>query len=279
MMIDTHVHPLSDDAKRYPITPGDPSAPDWYSAMHWTADELLTQMDQAGVDKMVLVSCWSAYAYDNSYCADAVAVNPDRYLGACRIDGLAAEAPDTLSYWVEQRGMHSVRIGSAAPGNYPVCERARELGIPVAIQVHATELGQVRRLAERFSDLKLVLDHLAHPPTEDGPPYTAARDFFALAAVPNLYLKFSTLNLREANGGESTARNFVEALVDRFGPARLMWGSDFPHSLGSPAGPYKDLVEMAHDALAFFSPSDQEQMLAGTARTLYPALGTPSGRG
>ena len=51
-----------------------------------------------------------------------------------------------------------------------------------------------------------------------------------------------------------------------------MWGSDFPHSLGSPAAPYADLVEMARAALDHLSPTDREQMLAGTALSLYPAL-------
>ena len=175
--------------------------------------------------------------------------------------------------------MKGARLGSADPGAYPTCERAMQLGIPVALQVPSGQLDQVRRLVERFPDMKVILDHLAHPPIEGGPPYGDAREFFALGEYPNLYLKFSSLNLREAARGNSTPRAFMEALVARFGPGRLIWGSDYPHSTGSPADPYKDLVDMAREALAFLSPADREQLFAATARGLYPSLAEPESAG
>ena len=112
----------------------------------------------------------------------------------------------------------------------------------------------------------------AHPSIESGPPYTEAREFFALAECPNLYLKFSSMNIWEAYKGRSTPRAFLDALVTRFGPGRLIWGSDYPHSSGSSANPYKELVDLAREALAFLSAADRDQVLAGTARSLYPAL-------
>jgi len=272
LIVDTHVHPLSEDFERYPLAPGRGEGPDWYTSTRCTAEECLAQMAAAGVDQMVLVSSVTAYEYDNSYCADAAASHPDRFVGVCRIDPLAWGAPDALGSWVEGRGMRGVRIGTADPRAYATCARARQLGIPVAIQVSRGELIQVRQLAERLPDVQLILDHLAHPPVEDGPPYAEASEFFALADCPNLNFKFSTLNIREAGQGRSTPRAFIETLVDRFGPRRLMWGSDFPHSTGSPAAPYKELVELAQMAVAFLSPADREQVLAGTARRLYPTL-------
>lgn len=270
VIVDTHVHPLSDDPARYPELP--PPGPDWYRGLRLTADECLEQMATAGVDQTVLVSAYSVYAYDNSYAADAAAQHPDRFVGVCRIDSLAPDAPEVLSSWVERRGMRGVRLGTADARGYPACERARQLGIPVSIQVAAEELSQVGALAEHFPDVNIILDHLAHPRTDDGPPYEAAREFFALRDLSNLHFKFSSMNLREASAGKSTPRAFVEALVERFGPGRLLWGSDFPHTRGSASAPYKDLVDLARDTLAFLPVGDREQMLAGTARKLYPAL-------
>lgn len=172
MIVDTHVHPLSDDPVLYPESP--PPGPDWYHGLHLTADECLEQMAIAGVDQMVLVSAYSVYAYDNSYAADAAAQHPDRFVGVCRIDGLAPDAPEVLSSWVERRGMRGVRLGTADARGYPACERARRLGIPVSIQVSAEELSQVRALAERFPDVNVILDHLAHPRTDDGPAHPTA---------------------------------------------------------------------------------------------------------
>ena len=274
MIIDTHVHPLAAaaDRDRYPFSPGEPEAPDWYSEVPATGEQILGHMSQAGVDRVVFVSSFNAYGYDSRYAADVADGHRDRAVGVCRIDGEALDAPDVLSYWVEQRGMRGVRLGSAAPENYPVCERARQLGIPVALQVPPTEVGQVRRLAERFPELRVILDHLAHPPIQSGPPYAEAREFFNLAEVPHLYLKFSTLNLNEAQQGRSTTRAFLEGLIAGFGPARLMWGSDFPHSRGSSAAPYRELVDLMHESLAFLPAREQEQLVAGTALALYPTL-------
>ena len=274
MIVDTHVHPLAADPVRYPFAAGRGAEPDWSTTTRLTAEDCLAQMALAGVDQMVLVSSFTAYEYDNSYCADAAASRPDRFAGSCRIDPLAPGAPDSLSSWVDGRGMRGVRIGTADPRAYATCERAGQLGVPVAIQVTRGELSQVRELAERLPDVQFILDHLAHPPVESGPPYAEAAEFYALADCPNLNFKFSTLNIREAGTGHSTSRAFIEALVDRFGPGRLMWGSDFPHSTGSPAAPYKELVDLARETLAFLSPADREEMLAGTARRLYPTLVT-----
>lgn len=270
MIVDTHVHPLSDDRARYPEAP--PPGPDWYSGFHLTAEECLEQMAAAGVDQMVLVSAYSVYAYDNSYAADAATQHPGKFVGVCRIDGMAPDAAEVLSSWVEGRGMRGVRLGTADPRGYPACERARQLGIPVSIQITAEELNQVRALAERFPEVNFILDHLAHPRIDDGPPYAAAHEFFALSDLQNVHFKFSSMNLREAAEGKSTPPAFVTALVERFGPGRLLWGSDFPHTRGSEAAPYKDLVDLARETLAFLPAADREQMLAGTARQLYPAL-------
>jgi predicted TIM-barrel fold metal-dependent hydrolase len=168
--------------------------------------------------------------------------------------------------------MRGVRFGGAEAAVYPACERAQELGIPVAIQVTADRLHEVRELAERFPSVNGILDHLAHPPTADGPPYAAAGEFFALRDLTNVHFKFSSMNLWEAAEGKSTTKAFLGALVEHFGSGRLLWGSDFPHSRGSASAPYKDLVDLAREALAFLPAAEREQMLAGTAHKLFPAL-------
>jgi hypothetical protein len=113
VIVDTHVHPLAADRARYPLSPPEGSGPDWYTEMHFTAEECLEQMALSGVDQMVLVSSYSAYTNDNSYAADAAASSPAHFAGVCRIDPLAPDAPETLSYWIEERGMCGVRLGSA----------------------------------------------------------------------------------------------------------------------------------------------------------------------
>ncbi|MGH9016030.1 MAG: amidohydrolase family protein [Acidimicrobiia bacterium] len=83
MLVDTHVHVISDDASRYPLQPARlPGA--WYREAPVTVEELLALMDDAGVDRAVLVQPMGAYSYDNSYAADAAASHPDRLTSPAR---------------------------------------------------------------------------------------------------------------------------------------------------------------------------------------------------
>lgn len=66
-----------------------------------------------------------------------------------------------------------------------------------------------------------------------------------------------------------TAPAFVAALAARVGAERLLWGSDFSHTFDRP---YKSLVDLAGNTTAGLSAAGQEEVLAGTAGRLWPAL-------
>ena len=97
---------------------------------------------------------------------------------------------------------------------------------------------------------------------------TRRRLLLDLAAYPNLYLKLTSPDFIRSKQGKSTPESYFEAIFTRFGAARCIWGSDFPHTKGA----YKDLVDMARDTLTFLEPADRERYFAGTARTLWRGL-------
>jgi hypothetical protein len=45
---------------------------------------MLAAMDEAGIERSVLVQASTCYGHDNSYVADAVAAHPDRFAGVSR---------------------------------------------------------------------------------------------------------------------------------------------------------------------------------------------------
>jgi predicted TIM-barrel fold metal-dependent hydrolase len=292
MMIDTHLHPLADDLQRYPMKPiGEQSA--WSKGgFHLTADEILEHMASAGVDQATLVQASTAHGYDNSFCADSCARYPDRFVGVCCIDPLAPNAADTLSSWVEDRGMRGVRLFCISgisigdrpsapeprwlddPLTYSTWQRAEQLGIPVDVQVAMSGLDMVRNLLERFPRVNVILGHLAGPSLAEGPPYERAKDLLALARYPNLFLKFTTNNTRAASQGQADPASFFKLLLQTFGANRLLWGSNFPATQGRPGAAYREIVEEVQRVLSFLAPEDREWMFAGTARRLFPALAT-----
>src|SRR5216683_7131095 len=185
MIVDTHVHVISDDQQKYPrkVTRG--ALYDWVQDM--TAETLLSLNAQAGIDKTVLVQAYSAYKYDNSYTADCAAKYPDRFTSVCILDPTRSETPGQLTYWVKQRGMRGIRLFTTTetegtwlddPRTFPVWERASFLGIPMCIMALFHQLPRVRSVLERFPTVMVALDHLAVPRLSGGPPYDGAQALF-----------------------------------------------------------------------------------------------------
>jgi predicted TIM-barrel fold metal-dependent hydrolase len=289
-IIDIHPHVMSPDRDRYPLSPAFDHVAPYVTERPISAEMMLADMEAAGIAQSVLVHSTMAYGYNNAYAADAAAAYPERFASVGSIDVRAADAPERLRYWVRERGMNGMRIftsgGTMAedsdyledPATFPVWEMARELGIPVCLQMRTGGFGRLTALFERFPEVPMIVDHMARPPADDGPPYAAAAALWKLADQPNVYLKITTNNFREFGKGKGTVESFVQRCVDLFGANRIAWGSNYPASEGT----LPEFVALAQRELAFLPEADRSAILHGTALALYPALeravrGRPAG--
>jgi len=211
--------------------------------------------------------------------ADAVAAHPDRFTGVFSVDVLAADAPERMRHWVGRRltGMRLFTIGSTMPDqaswlddprSYPAWECAGELGLSICLQMSPAAFPQMIRMVERFPKVRIILDHLARPVMEDGPPYAAAESLFALAKYPTIYLKLTPRTFAEVRNGKATPETFFPKLVAEFGAPRLAWGSNYPSSEGS----LSQLLGVARESLSGLPEADRSWIFAKTAQSLYPAL-------
>jgi L-fuconolactonase len=276
MIIDTHVHAVSHDQRKYPrqLTSGAPG--EWVRTM--SAEMLLSLNEDAGIDRTVLVQPYSAYGYDNSYAADSASKYPGHFASVSILDPLLKDTPDNLSSWVKERGTRGLRLFTTTeteatwlddPRTFPVWERAGSLGTPICIMALFHQIPRVRRVLEHFPTVTVALDHLALPRLSGGPPYDDAQPLFDLARFPNLYLKFSSINLYAASGGKSNAREFFSRLLESFGASRMMWGSNFPATNDRSL---KEQYDLARYELSFASDSDQRRLFGETALGLWPML-------
>src|SRR4051794_35216402 len=103
-IIDIHPHIVSPDTKKYPLDPLGGTQSTWSTERPTTYDDLLRAMDEAGVAKAAIVHSSTAYGYDNSYVADAVAAVPSRFTGVYSIDVMAPDAVKGFDYWVGRGG-------------------------------------------------------------------------------------------------------------------------------------------------------------------------------
>jgi len=280
-IIDIHPHIVSRDAARYPITPLGGKRSEWSKERSVTFEELVSAMDEAGVDKAAIVHSSTTYGFNNDYAADSVALDPKRFTGVFSVNVTQQDAPERMRYWYG-RGMTGMRIyarGSTIkeawlalddPNTMPAWECASELGISVATNMHAAGAGleQMKRILRRFPRVRLVIDHLGRPPVDDGPPYEAAKDYFTLAEFPNCYLKLTVSGLGGMLKGKATADTLIPKLVSVFGANRIAWGSNYPSSPGT----MSDILAASREALRALSDEERSWIFAKTAQELYPAL-------
>ncbi len=229
---------------------------------------LLKLMDQAGVDRAILVPP-SLDGDRNDLCLDAAREHPDRFavMGRVLLDKPYARA--RLEEMKHQKGMLGVRLtfhrdndrplltNGAADWFWPVAER---LQIPVML--HAPErLEEVANIASRHEGLTIIVDHMGFArETMDERAGEAADRILALAPYPNVSVKVSALPCYSSN--PYPFRNLHDALkrvIEGFGVKRSFWGSDFSRL---PKGcSYGQAVTMFTEELDFLSPADLEWVM------------------
>ena len=278
-VVDIHPHIISTDTLRYPRAPigGHQSA--WSRDRPVSVEQIIVEQDRAGVRKAALVQASTCYGHDNSYVADAVKAYPERFAGVFSCDIVSIDALEMMAHWMA-KGLTGLRLfttGSTMPGqagwlddprSFPAWRKAEEEQLPVCLQMTAEGIPQLVNVLERFPRLRVILDHLARPVQDDGPPYGAASSLWDLARYPNVYLKVTERNFVGARAGKATRETFFGRLVADFGAARIAWGSNYPASERS----LPDLLGLAQDTLAFLPEGDREWIFSLTAQTLYPSL-------
>ncbi len=280
-VVDTHCHVIAPDTQRYPLQPMGGKQSDWSRERPVDDRGMLAAMAEAGVAQSVLVQASTCYGHDSSYVRDCVRAHPEHFIGVYSVNLLAPDAAVQAARWQAEglSGMrffvaghsmadHSIRLDD--PKARPAWQYASDAGIPVCVQIRADGLPQIETVLQAFPQVTVLLDHFARPALTDGAPYRQADALWALARFDKLNFKLTTHNLLESAQGSSTPQAFCEKAVAVFGARRIAWGSNFPASGNTLA----HQLQLALDATATLSEEDRAWILSGTARRLYPALGT-----
>jgi len=248
-------------------------------------ERALDVLDRHGVDRAVLVQPMFR-GEDNNYVAAAARDRPTKLAAVCVVDPRLPGAADRLEHWAGAFGCRGLRLRPRVPeesaafddlATFPLWDRARSLGVVVSLLASPEHLGRIGALAARFPEVPLVLDHLAHPRVTEGVNDTGFQEMLALASYPLVFVKVSGYyHFTDRPDPYSDCRPFVEALYDRFGPERLVWGSDFPHVERTTG--YARALEFVSGELPFLRGPDRELILGGNAAKLYWGSG-PSSRG
>ncbi|MFI6348493.1 amidohydrolase family protein [Streptomyces sp. NPDC050560] len=149
-------------------------------------------------------------------------------------------------------------------------------GLVYDLVVLPHQLPACVRAAAAQPGLTFVLDHLGKPPIASGSLEPWAGWVRELAALPNTVCKLSGM-VTEADPAAWTVealRPYAETVLDAFGPARVMFGSDWP--VCTLAAPYTRVLDVALALTDRLAPAEREAVFAGTAARVY-GVGAPDG--
>jgi len=267
VIVDTHTHVVAADATRYPLDALEPAG-GWYRDVPISVEGLLGLMDDARVDRAVLVQAVSAYRFDNRYVLDSARAHSDRCTSVACLDVAAVGAAATLRRLTEERGARGLRWWALGdePLDEPrdVWDEVAALQVPVVMTMFASRLEELVSLVPRLPPVPIAIDHCAFADFSIGVPPELA----ALAEHSTVVLKVSTITLeRLAEYGD--VRDGLAELAACFGADRLMWGSDFSQTHDRT---YPELAELARFAVSRLGDGARAAVLGKTALRLWPEL-------
>jgi L-fuconolactonase len=141
--------------------------------------------------------------------------------------------------------------------------------VPFDLLFYVKHLHHVAALAQELPELRMVIDHLAKPRIRENGWDDWLPHFRAAAGFPNVYCKLSGM-VTEADWRRWTVADlkpYVQTALDLFGPARCMFGSDWP--VCELAAPYQQVHHALVEALGPISASEQQQIFGETAARFY----------
>jgi L-fuconolactonase len=254
---------MSADTDRYPRRAD--AAPWFHGGGDVTA--LLAAMDDAGVDRAVVVQFVGGYGYDCRYALDAVAAGDGRLRLCAAVDMEGADPAGDLRALTRSSPRAAVRaFGVAAGADEPpwltdgraaaLWQAAEETGTTVVATLWGRDLHHLRPLAEGHPSVPIAIDHCGFVDLTGD-----ASALLALADLPNVHVKVSTHVLAPL----AEPADAIDLLVAHFGAHRLVWGSDHPQTPGT----YDGMVRLAHHASRRLAEADRAAFLGGTAQRLW----------
>jgi 2-pyrone-4,6-dicarboxylate lactonase len=225
--VDAHCHVFG-PADRFPFSPKAK-----YHPQDATPEMLWALRDRLGFSRSVIVQA-SCHGTDNAATLHAIAVSNGTARGVAVVD---PAIPDEELDRLHEGGIRGIRFNflkrlvDDAPKDrfLAVAGRIARLGWHAVVYFEADLLSELRPFLDALP-VPVVVDHMGRPDVAQGPGGPDMAAFHDLMdSRPDIWVKVTCPDRLDAAGPPFDA--FVAAvrpLVERY-PARVLWGSDWPH--------------------------------------------------
>ncbi len=272
MRLDAHQHFWSYDAAQYPwIPPGSP--------LHrsWLPDDLAALQQPLGFEGSIAVQARQVVEE-----SDWLLGLADKHANVKGVVGWVDLRSDRVEADLERLARHPKFVGvrhvvQEEPDDAFMLgqdfqrgiSKLAAYGLTYDILIYPKQLAAALRLAENFPEQPFVLDHIAKPFIKAGLIEPWAMQLRQLAKLPNVHCKVSGM-LTEADHQAWRAEQFrpyLDTVFEAFGPARLMYGSDWPVCLF--AGSYEQAYRLVDDYARGLTDQQRVGLFGGNAAAFY----------
>jgi L-fuconolactonase len=238
-------------------------------------EHLAPQLAQAGVGSTILVQA-AATVEETRFMLDLAREHPFIAGVVGWVDFESDDVAETIAALATDAGLVGLRpmIQDIADTEWmledklaPAFESMIDYGLVFDALVLPRHLPALLELAARYPDLVMVLDHGAKPPIATGDLESWKQAITELARSSPMVCKLSGLVTEARSADPAVLAASVEHLLDAFGPARMMWGSDWP--VCELVCSYSEWRSVTDTLLARLKTTEREQIFSGTARATY----------
>ncbi len=232
------------------------------------APEVLREMDAAGVHRVVLVPP-SLDADRNDLSLDAARQYPDRFAVMGRLNPDLPDAKEQVATWKSsQPGMLGLRYSFNRPHMIAALNNgtldwlwaaAEQAALPVMILIASDMTPAVERMAVRYPQLKITLDHMGLTQGKyDEDAFAGYEGVLGLARYQNVAIKASALACYTRDVYPYRALfPQLKRVYDAFGPQRIFWGTD----LSRLPCTYAQAISMFTEEIEWLSAADKEWIM------------------
>lgn len=272
MIIDAHTHLFSLDTNTYPLADPDST---YRPEADGSTERLMQEREAAGVDRALTITA-GFYGWDNRYTLEQLPHHGSWLAAGVLIDPVSADGPAALEACVAA-GATGLRIQRHLfyhqalddPVSTPLWAKAAEIGLTVDINATQDEYPSVERRVQQFPETRFILDHCGYVSGVLKPTENTVEPVIRMARYPNVYAKLTFVPLASKEAYPFRDVHWmVRAVVDAFGPARCLFGSNFPQAQYSPKTTYAQTVALFAEAIDL-SNEERAWILGGTAETLW----------
>jgi L-fuconolactonase len=238
-------------------------------------EHLLPQLEHCGISETVLVQ--AAPTLDETILLLDLSNAHDFIAGVVGwIDFEKSDAPDVLAKLCAHDKLVGIRpmiqdipdpSWMLKPSLAPAFEALIEHDLAFDALVRPQHLPALLQLAGRHPTLNIVIDHAAKPPIALGVFDDWAKDMEELARGTSATCKVSGLVTEALTTDRDVLAPYVDHVLACFGPARLMWGSDWP--VCESVCRYDEWFDVSQQLFARLSPSERAAVFGDVARRTY----------